>query len=116
VQVANACCIGHDEQYAETIARERDALIDIATAFCAAVVDFVMVGFEDDTASVMLSRRQQEVLAWMAKGRTNAEIAEIRGCSERTVKYHVAELSNRLQAANRTEAVAIAARQGWIVN
>lgn len=116
VQVLNVYCIGRDEELGEMIARERDHLVQLAIAFTAAVVDFVMIGFEDDTASIMLSRRQQEVLAWMARGRSNREIAEILGCSERTVKFHVAGLMDRLQAANRTEAVAIAARQGWIVN
>lgn len=116
VQVLNAYCIGKDAALGEMIERERDRLVQMATAFSAAVVDFVMVGFDDDTASVMLSRRQQEVLAWMARGRSNAEIAEILGCSERTVKFHVAGLMDKLQAVNRTEAVAIAARQGWIIN
>jgi len=52
----------------------------------------------------------------MAKGRANGEIADILGVSERTVKFHIAELSKTLNAANRTEAVAIAARQSWITN
>ncbi len=116
VQALNAYCVGHDPALGEMIERERGRIAEIAVAFCAAVVDFVMVGFEDETADILLSRRQQEVLAWMAKGRSNAEIAEILGCTERTVKFHVAGLMERLNAANRTEVVAIAARQGWIVN
>jgi DNA-binding NarL/FixJ family response regulator len=49
-------------------------------------------------------------------GRANGEIAQILGVSERTVKLHVAELSKTLNAVNRTKAVALAARQGWITN
>ena len=116
VQVLNAYCVGRDPALGEMIEREQDRLMGLAAAFAAAVVDFVFVGFEDDTWSVALSRRQQECLAWMAKGRTNAEIAQILGCSERTVKFHVGQVMARLNASNRTEAVAIAARQGWIVN
>lgn len=116
VQVLNAYCVGRDPAIGARIEAERDALVRLATRFAAAIVDFVMLGFEDDTWSLVLSRRQQECLSWMAKGRTNSEIAAILGCSERTVKFHVAELMKRLGAANRTEAVAIAARQGWIVN
>lgn len=115
-QVVNAYCIGRGDELAQVIEDSRDRVVDLATAFAAAIVDYVIIGTEDDTAAIFLSRRQQEVLGWMAKGRTNGEIAQILGCSERTVKFHVAELSAKLNAANRTEAVAIAARQGWIVN
>jgi DNA-binding CsgD family transcriptional regulator len=52
----------------------------------------------------------------MAKGRSNREIAEILSCSEATVKFHISGLFKRLNAANRAEAIAIAARQGWLMN
>ena len=52
----------------------------------------------------------------MAKGRSNNEIAAVLGISERTVKFHVKGIMDKLNAANRTEAVAIAARSGWITN
>lgn len=116
VQVLNAYCIGNDEALGEMIERETPALCNIAAAFAASVVDFVILDGTDDSADIMLSRRQQEVLAWMAKGRSNREIAGILECSEATVKFHVSGLLERLNAANRAEAIAIAARQGWIMN
>lgn len=116
VQAVNAFCAGGPPELEETARSQTAALQAMATAFCAAVVDFVVLGAVDETAAAHLSRRQQECLTWMAKGRSNREIAEILGLSEATVKFHVAELLQRLHAANRAEAIAIAARQGWIVN
>jgi two-component system response regulator DegU len=52
----------------------------------------------------------------MGKGRSNAEIGKILEISERTVKFHVKNIMEKLNAANRTEAVAIAARSGWLPN
>lgn len=116
VQVLNAYCIGHDPELDDMIERETPTLRNIAAAFAASVVDFVILDGTDDSVDIMLSRRQQEVLAWMAKGRSNREIADILGCSEATVKFHVAGLFESLNAANRAEAVSIAARQGWLMN
>ena len=115
-QVINAYCIGVDPDTPEKIAAATPEVAHMARAFAASIIDFVFLEGEDETAHVKLTRRQQECLTWMAKGRANGEIADILGVSERTVKFHIAELSKTLNAANRTEAVAIAARQGWITN
>jgi len=53
-----------------------------------------------------LSLREQEIIDWVAKGRTNAEISGILAISEYTVKNHVRRIMKKLGAANRTEAVA----------
>ncbi|MBX3485081.1 response regulator transcription factor [Phenylobacterium sp.] len=57
-----------------------------------------------------LPPRQQEVLALLAEGRTNKEIAQRLGISPATVKIHVARLTAWLGAVNRTDAVARAQR------
>ncbi len=61
---------------------------------------------------VTLSPRETEVLELVAAGLLNKEIAVELGISERTVKFHVSGLMNKLGAGNRTEAVAIAAGSG----
>ena len=61
-----------------------------------------------------LTPREQEVLALLAQGLQNKEIALKLVISERTVKYHVSSIMGKLGATNRTEAVAIAANQGLI--
>src|SRR5690554_6009717 len=45
-----------------------------------------------------------EILEYIAKGCTNAEIARYLGLSENTVKVHVARLFSALNVSNRTEA------------
>lgn len=57
-----------------------------------------------------LPLRQQQVLALLAQGLTNKEIAQRLGISPATVKIHVARLTSWLGAVNRTDAVARAQR------
>jgi DNA-binding CsgD family transcriptional regulator len=61
-------------------------------------------------AAVRLSQREREVLQLLAAGYSNAMIATRLHLSENTVKGHVEALLIRLNARNRTEAVAAAAR------
>jgi DNA-binding NarL/FixJ family response regulator len=61
-----------------------------------------------------LTLREREVLATLARGLGNKQIAAELGVSERTVKFHVSSLFAKLGAGNRTEAVTIAARAGLV--
>lgn len=55
-----------------------------------------------------LSEREQETLGLIAAGRPNREVAALLNISESTVKSHVKHIFAKLNARNRTEAVAIA--------
>ena len=66
-------------------------------------------GFEEP-----LTPREIEVLELLAEGLPNKAIARRLGISDQTVKFHVASLSGKLGAANRTDAVRRAARRGLI--
>jgi DNA-binding CsgD family transcriptional regulator len=55
-----------------------------------------------------LSPREMTVLGWMKEGKTNWEIAQIVGVSERTVRFHVEGIFMKLDACSRTQAVAVA--------
>ena len=61
-----------------------------------------------------LTERERETLALLAEGMSNRAIAERLGITERTVKFHVAEILARLGASNRAQAVAIAKARGIV--
>jgi DNA-binding CsgD family transcriptional regulator len=56
-----------------------------------------------------------DVLTWVARGKTSAEIARKLRLSKRTVDFHVDNARIKLQAATRTEAV-IKATAGGLIN
>jgi two-component system, NarL family, response regulator LiaR len=55
-----------------------------------------------------LSEREREVLALVATGATNAEIARALSLSVSTVGFHISNILGKLGAGNRTEAVSLA--------
>jgi DNA-binding CsgD family transcriptional regulator len=61
---------------------------------------------------IPLSTRELEVLALLAEGASNKEIARRLGISVHTAKFHVGSLLDKLDAVGRTDAVAHAARRG----
>lgn len=61
-----------------------------------------------------LTAREVQVLELMAEGLSNKGIAARLGISDQTVKFHVAAISGKLGASNRTDAVRRAVRHGLI--
>ncbi|MFI6559669.1 AAA family ATPase [Streptomyces sp. NPDC050534] len=61
-----------------------------------------------------LTAREQDVLRLLARGRSNRQIGEELFISGKTASVHVSNILGKLGAASRTEAVAIAYRQGLI--
>ncbi|MBP1705153.1 MAG: helix-turn-helix transcriptional regulator [Chloroflexi bacterium] len=67
---------------------------------------------EEAAAGLGLTPREREVLGLVALGRTNREIARELFMSEKTASVHVSNILDKLGAANRVEAAAIAVRLG----
>ena len=61
-----------------------------------------------------LSQREQEVLAMVAQGSTNQEIAESLFLSNGTIRNYMTAILTKLDAGNRTEAVRIAKEKDWL--
>jgi len=65
-------------------------------------------------ARATLTRRESEILALVAQGRTNGEIGRQLFISTKTVSVHVSNILGKLGASGRTEAAAIARRDGLL--
>jgi DNA-binding NarL/FixJ family response regulator len=69
---------------------------------------------DDEEIPEPLTAREVQVLELLAEGLPNKAVARRLGISDQTVKFHVASLSGKLGAANRTDAVRRAVRRGLI--
>ena len=103
---------------------------DLASALRASAAGLVVLGqefsdmifaqsrhSEDDEleATEALTPREQEVLAMIAEGLLNKEIADRLQVSEHTVKFHVSSIMGKLGASSRTEAVTRGIRRGLVL-
>jgi DNA-binding NarL/FixJ family response regulator len=66
----------------------------------------------ENAQGAALSPRQMQILTLVAQGQTYRQVAETIGITERTVKYHMAEILDRLHLQNRAQVIAYAARMG----
>lgn len=71
-------------------------------------IEYALREGEED---VQFTKREHEIIASITRGLTNQEIATMLGISRTRVKQHLKEAFNKLGAANRSEAIAIAMRK-----
>jgi DNA-binding NarL/FixJ family response regulator len=64
-------------------------------------------------ARSVLTQRQIEVLRLVSEGLSYKEVGARLFLSPRTIKYHMAEIMNRLHLDNRAQVLAYAGRMGW---
>ncbi|MED3841889.1 response regulator transcription factor [Geobacillus stearothermophilus] len=62
----------------------------------------------------LLTRRECEVLQLLADGKSNRAIGEALYISEKTVKNHVSSILQKLNVNDRTQAVVVAIKNGWV--
>ena len=96
-----------------TIAGEFETVADARASGSGA--DAILLAPRDAPESPeTLTPREIQVLELLAEGLPNKAIASRLGLSDQTVKSHVAAIAGKLGAANRTDAVRRAVRQGLI--
>lgn len=99
----------------ETLAEALAAVADGRRYFSPKFVEtMAREGANAEGVGKILSRREQQVLALVLGRKTNREIAEQLGLSERTVEFHRANMMAKLSATNLTELVARARQRGLI--
>ena len=97
-----------------SLAAARAAALD-ADAFLLAPTETAASGVASGfSRTEPLTPREIQVLELLAEGLPNKAIAARLGVSDQTVKFHVAAISGKLGAANRTDAVRRGVRLGLI--
>ena len=99
-----------------TISAARESGIDV-DAIVVAPQSSTFASADDSAEAPILeplTAREIQVLELLAEGLPNKAIAERLRISDQTVKFHVASISGKLGAANRTDAVRRAVRHGLI--
>ena len=82
--------------------------------FCDAVLAFLQPGqLNGDSVFAALSARERQVLALMADGLSNADIAERLQISEKTVRNHASNLFDKLGVWSRAQAIVFARERGY---
>jgi DNA-binding NarL/FixJ family response regulator len=115
--LAYAVKTAHPDDVASTVRQTFDSTIFLANSFSGngrsnGSAAHAPVGEEDD--KVDLTRREREILALVAEGHSNRELARMLWVTEQTVKFHLSNIYRKLDVANRTEASRWAHRHGLV--
>lgn len=115
---------------ARAIVGRNSSAQELASAIEAAAAGFLVLGeehaeallppspgrFDEREISIEpLTAREIEVLAFLAEGAGNKQIADRLKLSEHTVKFHVSSILGKLGAASRTEAATEGIRRGYVL-
>ncbi|WCK54214.1 response regulator transcription factor [Aneurinibacillus sp. Ricciae_BoGa-3] len=71
-------------------------------------------GSDKENNILALTPREREVLQLMAEGKSNRMIGEELFISEKTVKNHVSSILQKLDVQDRTQAVVMSIKNGWV--
>jgi DNA-binding NarL/FixJ family response regulator len=76
-------------------------------------IDTIGISGSSTPSQSALTRREREVLYWIARGLDNMAISKRMVLSEKTVKNHISHLLSKLGKGNRTQAAAEAWMRGY---
>jgi WD40 repeat protein/DNA-binding CsgD family transcriptional regulator len=109
---------GSDDPIADDAARERGRLRASEARIAGQVIEFQLARQRADLivpeSIEPLSAREVEVVALLAVGRTDGEIANALFISKKTASVHVANIKGKLGASSRVEIALIAERLGLV--
>ncbi|MBP2636547.1 MAG: vraR 2 [Firmicutes bacterium] len=107
------------KQFLELLAGLNDGQSPLSPGLAAKVLaEFAKLQQERDLAqqvankTALLTSRQIDILKLVAQGLTYKEIGDQMNVSEATVKYHMGEITARLQLENRSQVIAFASEVG----
>ncbi|MBP6014490.1 MAG: helix-turn-helix transcriptional regulator [Alphaproteobacteria bacterium] len=90
-------CVGH--------AADTSPPVRAALHTCAHVVYDRIRALDDLRVESVLTKREAECLYWASKGKTDAETGEILGIAQRTVRFHIGNAKQKLNAETRIQAI-----------
>jgi len=76
--------------------------------------DLSLAGMTMESLAAPITSREMEVLGYVARGYGNKQIAHTLNICEQTIKHHITSILRKLDANDRTHAVVLAIRHGWI--
>ena len=103
--VARYFYISRGKEAGDFSERDRD-LLELVRPFLNALHERFDAPGRDETSSDSLTKREIEVLAWVARGKTNQEIAVLLVVSPHTIRKHLEHAYEKLRVHTRTAAVA----------
>lgn len=101
-------------EWADIRERTREPLFRLMHIFTKVIHDRQLEGQIDTVPFARLTPRELECLRWASAGKTSGEISIILGRSQETVRLHVKNAISKLDATNRSQAVAKAIHLGLI--
>jgi len=102
------------DQMANAIEHIHNGEIYLPQAFTQSTIQADKTAVKQRCEQIGITDKSYRVLTWLAKSKTNKEIAGELNISVHTVKAHLAKLQERLQTSNRMDTVMEAARLGLI--
>lgn len=119
VPVHRGACTGYvswcsrDRDGRETASRSLGSMFFISHVFIHRI-DSLLIAHTRERGTNQLTGREIECLTWAARGKSEEGIALLLNRSRQTVHFHLQNAVKKLDAANRTHAVAIACTRGLV--